>query len=172
MKRLVRSTAGAVVLSLALASGVGAQSPSTSPATSPSSGPAIEQPHPAHIHTGTCAELGDIVVPLSDVTYAPGQPADAPAASRVEVSSTEVELSLDEILESPHAIMAHESATAMQSYIACADLDGALFAPDLLVVELSEQNGSGFTGIAFLRGGGDTTLVDLVLIPPDAGEDA
>jgi hypothetical protein len=171
MKRLVRSMTGAVLLSLVLAAAVAAQSPSMSPATSPSSGPVIEQPHPAHIHTGTCAELGEIVAPLSDVTYAPDQPADAPAASRVEVSSTEVELSLEGILDSPHAIMAHESAAAMQNYIACADLAGALFAPDLLVVSLTEQNGSGFTGIAILRGGADTTLVDLVLIPPDAGGD-
>ena len=30
----------------------------------------VEAPHPAHIHSGTCAQLGDVVAPLTDV--APG----------------------------------------------------------------------------------------------------
>jgi len=31
-------------------------------------GQEADAPHPAHIHSGTCDNLGDIVAPLSDVT--------------------------------------------------------------------------------------------------------
>src|SRR5690606_21586066 len=39
--------------------------------------------HPAHIHSGTCAELGDVVYPLEDVTggHLEGTPAATPEAA-------------------------------------------------------------------------------------------
>jgi hypothetical protein len=30
-------------------------------------------PHPAHIHSGRCAELGDVVAPLTDVAAREGE---------------------------------------------------------------------------------------------------
>ena len=36
--------------------------------------------HPAHIHSGTCAELGDVVHPLTDVTTDAGTPMASPVS--------------------------------------------------------------------------------------------
>src|SRR6478609_4509784 len=107
--RLKLGAASALLITLALAGTVAAQSPSESPAGSPagSAAPSIGDistvPHPAHIHTGTCANLGDVVAPLNDVTLVQG-------SDRVSVSTTDVDLSIHDILDSPHAIMSHASA--------------------------------------------------------------
>lgn len=66
--------------------------------------------HPAHIHAGTCADLGDIVYPLTDV--------DASGAS-----VTVIETSLADLLASgPYAINVHLSADAIGTYVACGDI--------------------------------------------------
>src|SRR6478609_8676055 len=99
--RLKLGAASALLITLALAGAAAAQSPSDSPAGSPagSAAPSIGDisavPHPAHIHTGTCANLGDVVAPLNDVTLAAG-------SDRVGVSRTKVDLSIKDMLESPH----------------------------------------------------------------------
>ncbi len=38
--------------------------------------------HPAHIHAGTCAELGDVVYPLTDVSADAGTPEASPVAAQ------------------------------------------------------------------------------------------
>ena len=35
-----------------------------------------EAPHPAHIHSGSCEELGDVVVPLTDIAEREGEHGD------------------------------------------------------------------------------------------------
>ena len=157
--KLSLAAGSAVVLSLAVAATVAAQSPS--PSAEPSIGDITNVPHPAHIHTGSCANLGDIVAPLNDVTLVSG-------SDRVGVSQTKVDLSIKDILESPHAIMTHASAQNIGTYIACADLTGDDSA-DQLVVALAEQNGSGYAGVAFLRTDSGKTDVDLSLTAPAAG---
>jgi hypothetical protein len=75
---------------------------------------AEDAPHPAHIHSGTCDNLGDIVAPLSDVTeLTAGEVFGAPTAVLVKESETDVDLPLGDILSAPHAINIHESAEAM-----------------------------------------------------------
>lgn len=113
---------------------------------------------PAHIHSGTCDTLGDVVVPLTDLTLAgggtgtdmaamPGMGAAIPA----EYSFTNVPLALDAILAAEHAINVHESAENIGNYIACGDLSGGTVdANGSLVVGMQELNGSGYTGIAVL----------------------
>lgn len=66
--------------------------------------------HPAHIHTGTCAELGDVVYPLTDV--------DASGAS---VTIIEVPLA-DLLATGPYAINVHLSADEIGTYVACGDI--------------------------------------------------
>jgi hypothetical protein len=66
--------------------------------------------HPAHIHTGTCAELGDVVYPLTDV--------DASGAS---VTIIEVPLA-DLLATGPYAINVHLSADEVGTYVACGDI--------------------------------------------------
>ncbi|MEZ4505121.1 MAG: CHRD domain-containing protein [Thermomicrobiales bacterium] len=66
--------------------------------------------HPAHIHSGTCAELGDVVYPLTDVDAA-GE------------SVTVVDVPLADLLANgPYAINIHLSADDIGTYVACGDI--------------------------------------------------
>jgi len=70
--------------------------------------------HPAHIHKGTCDDLDpNPQYPLNDVD-ADGQ------------STTDIEVSLDDLLASPHAVNLHESADNVATYIACGNIEGAV----------------------------------------------
>ncbi len=68
-------------------------------------------PHPAHIHAGTCADLGDIVYPLEPVTEG--------------TSSTTVDVSALELLEGEFAVNVHESEEEVGTYIACGEVPAA-----------------------------------------------
>lgn len=147
------------------------------------------QPHPAHIHAGTCANIGAVVYPLTDLTSpgmmgtpAAGMPS-TPIASTdmstvVAQSTTTVKAPLDTILSEERAINVHESAEHMDVYIACGDLTGTpedSTLPDLtrtpfngggtLQIALHEQSNSGVEGWAMLRDNGNgTTTVDVLLM--------
>lgn len=60
---------------------------------------------PAHIHAGSCEELGDVVYPLTDVSGG--------------VSTSMVDATLAELEDGDFAINVHESADAIENYIAC-----------------------------------------------------
>ena len=142
--------------------------------------------HPAHIHTGTCETLGDVVFPLNDLTApdmmgtpmagmdsSPMAGMDAkPMAGMGEVvaqSTTTVEASLEDILAAEHAINVHESAENIDNYIACGDITGAAYGGHLQI-ELDELNNSGFQGIAMLMDSGDgTTRIDVMLMHTEGG---
>ena len=130
-------------------------------------------PHPAHIHTGTCDEIGDVVAPLTDVAD-PTEGAErvgAESAHAVKTSMTTVDMPLQEIIDGGHAINVHESAEAIDVYIACGDIGGALVTDDdgrtHLLIGLGELNDSGHMGIAWLGEDGDQTEVAVTLIEPD-----
>src|SRR5918998_4784569 len=130
---------------------------------------AADAPHPAHIHSGTCDNLGDIVAPLSDVTeLTAGEVFGAPTAVLVKESETDVDLPLGDILAAPHAINIHESAEAIQNYIACGDIGGRVIDGDL-VIGLRQLNGSGHHGVAILAGADDGTGVKVYLSEEEAG---
>lgn len=65
-------------------------------------------PHPAHIHAGTCEDLGEVVYPLESV-------------ERGE-STTTVEAPLESLVGGAFAINVHESEQDIQTFIACGDL--------------------------------------------------
>ena len=150
--------------------------------------------HPAHIHAGTCEELGDVVFPLTNVSEtgmmegmmggtpeadAPemgmSEPMGAESAATVETSYTVVDAALEEIVEGGHAINVHQSEENIEEYIACGDVGGRIeTGPGMeqggtLVVGLGELNGSGYAGIAVLEGRGDQTEVVLYLAEGLAG---
>jgi plastocyanin len=132
-------------------------------------GQEADAPHPAHIHSGTCDNLGDIVAPLSDVTeLTAGESFGVPTAVLVKESDTEVELPLGDILSAPHAINVHESAEAIQNYIACGDVGGRVIDGDL-VIGLRELNDSGHHGVAVLEGDDDKTEVTVYLAEEGTG---
>ncbi|HEV2073622.1 MAG TPA: hypothetical protein VGR29_08280 [Thermomicrobiales bacterium] len=144
-------------------------------------------PYPAHIHSGTCEELGDVVFPLSDLTrigadVPPGGtpvegvptvavdldatpvPGAVDETTIVSGSTTIVEASLDDILAEEHAINVHQSPENIDVYIACGDLTGTPTDGELQI-ELQELNESGYVGEAQLQDNEDgTTTVTVVLM--------
>jgi hypothetical protein len=68
-----------------------------------------ETPQPAHIHKGSCANLNP-------------EPEHALEDVVAGESSTDVNVSLDELRDGEFAINVHESATALQTYVACGDI--------------------------------------------------
>ncbi len=138
--------------------------------------------HPAHIHSGPCDTLGDVVYPLAEVRM-PGlggtptaelEPIASPAApgllpEMVGESITVVEAPLEDILAAEHAINVHESAENIGAYIACGNVTGEP-TDGSLTIDLEELNGSGYTGQATLLDNGDgTTTVLMTMMRGDAG---
>jgi hypothetical protein len=99
---------------------------------------------PAHIHAGTCDDVGEVIFPLNDLRPigTPGTPsadleamvaadatpeavgAQAAIAEDVAVldSSTQVLGSLGTILAAQHVIVVHESAENIGTYVACGEI--------------------------------------------------
>jgi plastocyanin len=136
--------------------------------------------HPAHIHNGTCATLGDVVVPLADVGSemmgADGSPMameemGSASAIPVDISATTVQMALADILAAEHAINVHESAENIQNYIACGDLGGPVMGGTDLAIGLGELNESGYAGVAWLHDNGDGTT-DVKVFLTEAGHGA
>lgn len=126
--------------------------------------------HPAHIHSGTCDTLGDVVFPLENATDQPPATPVTDTASGAESaaasSTTIVEAPLDDILAAEHAINVHESAENIDVYIACGDITGSP-TEGTLEIELQELNDSGYSGTAMLVDNGDgTTTVTVNVIQP------
>jgi hypothetical protein len=130
--------------------------------------------HPAHIHAGTCDQLGDVVIPLEDVAV----PADvthegAETAHDVKISQTHVDMPLQELLDGEYAINVHKSAEEIGTYIACGDIGGYVIVDPAgrteLFIGLRELNDSGHTGVARLGIGEDPnqTEVSILLVEPD-----
>jgi hypothetical protein len=127
--------------------------------------PVTAESHPAHIHDGTCDNLGGVAYPLNDVTLAPAAGEATPTAQQpmmahadeVLTSVTTVDVSLTDLLAGQYAINIHESADQIQNYIACGDIAGQIRlhlrsdAPPGLVIPLRELNDSGYAGVAWLE---------------------
>jgi plastocyanin len=129
--------------------------------------------HPAHIHSGTCADLGDVVVPLTDLANIGDDAERTGAISSIPVKSsmTVVDMPLQEIIDGGHAINVHQSAEEIDVYIACGDIGGVVTMDEdeeenELIIGLGELNESGHTGIAWLGAEGDTTRVGVSLVEP------
>ena len=183
-ERLVASALA--VLALCAVAGLGGAAQDATPDATPAAEGGVA--HPAHVHAGTCGELDpNPAFPLTDVTAVPpGEPASAPegalTAIPVEQSVTELEVSLADLLADPHAINVHESSDNIERYIACGDIGGAVYPSaggegEVLAIGLREQNGSGYSGIAWLQGnadGGTTVSIflarDLAEVAAAAGE--
>src|SRR5690606_16685899 len=80
----------------------------------------------------------------------------------VAVATTEVDASLSEIISGGHAINVHDAADP-SIYIACGDVGGVPDERGDLFIGLDEQNGSGFSGVAWLHDNGGSTTVTLFL---------
>ena len=147
-----------------------------------------DQALPAQIHAGVCGQIGaDPAFPLIDV-LTPGAGGGTPTAGAefrglasalaARVSATVVDVTLDDLLDSPHAIDVRVSGEDAATSVACGDIGGVLDGPlpgTELAVGLIERGGSGFSGIAWLRDEGERTLVYVFLaqgLTPVAASDA
>jgi len=128
-------------------------------------------PRPEHIHSGDCTNLGEVIVPLTDLVPAVSDPVgQAELATTAESSYTNVPLPLADILAAPHAINVHLSADQIDTYIACGEIGGRVDPSGAVIIGLREVNNSGFTGIAFLQPGVDGLSTDVsVFIAPVFG---
>jgi plastocyanin len=141
---------------------------------------AASPPRPSHIHSGDCDELGPIVQPLANLN-APGTDVIGNDEAVVaEAAFTNIPLTLEEMTASDHAVKVHLSREQIDVYLACGDIGGTLAEDGALIVGLKELDGSGYTGIAYLRplpnGTTDTSVIIAEVIPrlvgPAAEEDA
>ena len=127
---------------------------------------------PAHIDAGACPDVGEVVFPLADVVGAMGMDmamatpmaGGSTAAIPAMMSVTTVDADLATILSAEHAINLHESAEAIDVYIACGDIGGMPDAGNNLVIGLAEQNDSGYSGVAWLHGNDDATTTVTIFL--------
>jgi plastocyanin len=115
----------------------------------------IEQSRLAHVHAGTCDELGIVVYSLPDIRTYRVDEANGAGVGAVELIAGSANVALGELFGEPFSIHIHESAQNKGTYLACADVGGRPDAPwseaDGLTLEAREQNGSGYSGFATLR---------------------
>ncbi|MDQ3696354.1 MAG: hypothetical protein M3464_22460 [Chloroflexota bacterium] len=136
-----------------------------------------------HIHTGTCEELGDVIAPLADLVFMDemmdmGMDATSMAGMDatpmagmmgesvpVAVATTEIELSLDDILAAPHAVNMHDPNDG-SVYIACGNITGTPDEQGNLFAGIEEDSGSGLSGVVWLvdDGSGAGTIVTTFLV--------
>jgi len=134
--------------------------------------------NPNHIHDGTCQDLdpnpayvlADLEFPAwvadlsgsegGEVASIPDAAAFGGAPIPVAVATTEVPVSLSEIISGGHAINVHD-ANDISVYIACGNIGGVPDDRGDLFIGLDEQNGSGYDGVAWLHDNGSSTTVTL-----------
>lgn len=114
----------------------------------------VENSRLAHIHAGTCAELGIVVYSLPDIrTYRLEE--DGSGVGAIELIQGTANVPLTGLFGEPFSIHIHESAQTKQVYIACSDIGGQPASPwteaDGLVLAATEQNDSGYSGFTTLK---------------------
>ena len=146
------------------APGTGAQTPAAD----------ITIAHPVHVHTGTCAELGDVAAPLNDLVVPAGDWTGPASAVAVTLSENVIDMPLQEIIDGGHAINAHLSNEAIDQYIACGDIGGVITTDEggrrEMMIGLAELNGSGYSGTVWLGPSADDTQTEIsvILLEPAA----
>lgn len=114
----------------------------------------VENSRLAHIHAGTCAELGIVIYSLPDIrTYRLEE--DGSGVGAIELIQGTADVPLSGLFGEPFSVHIHESAQTKQIYIACSDIGGQPASPwteaDGLVLPAEEQNSSGFSGFTTLK---------------------
>lgn len=140
----------------------------TGMAQTPESGAAVA--HPVHIHAGSCAELGEVVVPLADVSIPTGEHLGSANAVNSPVSLNIIDMPFADLVAGEYAVNVHESAEAIDTYIACGDVGGALEMGDdgeEIRFVLHELNDSGYTGVVFAgMMENDQAQVNVMMVAP------
>ena len=115
----------------------------------------VEPSRLAHIHAGTCAELGIVVYSFPDIrTYRLAEGEEA-GVGAIELITGTTQIPLSRLFGEPFSVHVHESAENKQTYIACSDIGGRPVEPwseaDGLTLRAVAQKGSGYSGFTTLR---------------------
>ena len=129
--------------------------------------------YPADIRTGTCASLGDAIVPLAPLAVPAGDPQEQGGAIPVAQSVTKVPLLLSDLLTPSHAVVVHASPEQIGTPIACGEIGGPLGDDGTLAVGLQAMNGAKMGGVASFAPtrAEDSTLVTLHLVDERSGRE-
>lgn len=129
---------------------------------------ALETSRLAHIHAGTCEELGIVVYSFPDIRSFRVNEGEEAGIGAIEIVTGTTKVPLDGLFGEPFSVHIHESAQNKQTYLACSDIGGRPAAPwtaaDGLILEAREQQDSGYSGLTTLRpspDGGSTVTVAL-----------
>ena len=126
---------------------------------------------PSTIHTGVCAELGDVAYSLGDLNLQ--EPMVKSTQSPVAVGAATIDAKLTDLLAGEHAVSIN-SGDSERAPLACGDIAGVSDAAadnpqtEDVVMGLQEWGGSRNVGIAIMRAEGDQTAVTLYLLDADA----
>jgi hypothetical protein len=108
---------------------------------------------PADVRSGSCDEPGETIASLTPLETTEGEAQGQGAAIEAESSYTTIPIPLESLLSGETNITVLLSEEASETVVACGEIGGVLSEGGSLVVKLSERNGSGFIGIAFLAPG-------------------
>ena len=145
--------------------------------------------HPARIHEGTCDELGPVTDQLTGVGAEidlDGTPISTPevvGAARavpIAVSTTTLEITASDLIDTPHAIIVYASDGAMDTPLVCGNVGGVLMIQmpgmpmpgDQLAIWLVPHGESNYTGLALQESQGeDRTGITIFLAQGRTGGD-
>jgi plastocyanin len=155
---------------------------SESAAVSDTAGPVgnlepVEPSRLAHIHAGTCEELGIVVYSFPNLeTFRLDEDEEA-GVGAIELITGTTQTPLSGLFGEPFSVHVHESAQTKQTYIACSDIGGRPDDPwsesDGLTLRAVEQNGSGYSGFTTLRPTADGgTQVTMAIAASSASTEA
>jgi hypothetical protein len=144
--------------------------------TAPSEPTAIPAPQarPVTLNAGSCGNLGDAVEFMTDATYPVGEFQGQAGAVVAETSFTRVPHLLNDLLAEPYAINVAESHDNRDVSIACGNVGGVLDELGGFVIGLQEENGSGYSGVAYLAAEDDLgrTNISVFIVPAPGGPQA
>ncbi len=158
--------AGSIVQADSDLSGVGGSDAAT--VCPPSRRPARKvtgvAPFPAYVVGGTCNDLDEstsynLIDAGSDDSGDDTQ--GASQAIRVARSMTTIRVRLEDLVAEPHSIVIRAGGSNKE-LIACGEI-GGVYKNNALAQGLKEQNGSGYAGIAQLKGVDSQTSIDILI---------
>jgi plastocyanin len=155
---------------------------SESAAASETAGPVgnLEPAEPsrlAHIHAGTCDELGIVVYSFPDLTTYRLDEGEEAGVGAIELITGTTQTPLSGLFGEPFSVHVHESAQNKQTYIACSDIGSRPGEPwtesEGLTLRAVEQRGSGYSGFTTLRPTADGgTQVSMTIAASSAATEA
>ena len=157
-----------VVIGLLIGTGVATTAQEASPDGT------VQIDHPAYLQAGTCEQPGDPNAALAETSTGqddrPRTDLDAAPATTgpqipAAVSVTEVDRSLDDLLNVETIVRVVESEQAPETTIACGAIGGEPDEDGNLYLALTGAEASNVAGVVWLQEDGDATTVTLFLIP-------